>query len=150
MSLVTTKEMLLDAKTGNYAVGAFNVENMEMAEAIIFAAEELNSPVILQTTPSTVKYAGFELYLANVRTLADKTKIPVALHLDHGNSYELCVGALRAGYTSIMIDGSKLPLEDNIALTKKVADMCVFAGIPVEGELPCCRSCRIWPTPESL
>jgi tagatose 1,6-diphosphate aldolase GatY/KbaY len=135
MSLVTSKEILLKAQKGGYAVGAFNVENMEMAQAIIGAAEELHAPVMLQTTPSTVKYAGADLYYANVRALAEKADVPVVLHLDHGNSFELCSQALRAGYTSIMIDGSKLPLEENIALTRKVVEMCEPSGIPVEGEI---------------
>lgn len=135
MSLVTSKQVLLDAQKGGYAVGAFNVENMEMAQAIIEAAEELRAPVILQTTPSTIKYAGADLYYANVKTLAEKADVPVIMHLDHGNSFELCVQALRAGYTSIMIDGSKLPLEENIALTRKVAEMCNAVDVPVEGEI---------------
>ena len=96
MSLVTSKQALLDAQKGGYALGAFNVENMEMAQAVIEAAEELRAPVILQTTPSTVKYAGVDLYYANVKTLAQKANIPVILHLDHGDSFGLCVQALRA------------------------------------------------------
>ena len=135
MALVTTLEMLKDAQKNHYAVGAFNVENMEMAQAIIGAAEELHAPVILQTTPSTLRYAEPALYLANVKALAEKASVPVAMHLDHGDSYELCVKAFRAGYTSIMIDGSKLPLEENIALTRRVVEMCAPAGVPVEGEL---------------
>ena len=135
MALVTTLEMLKDAQKNHYAVGAFNVENMEMAQAIIGAAEELRAPVILQTTPSTLRYAEPALYLANVKALAEKASVPVAMHLDHGDSYELCVKAFRAGYTSIMIDGSKLPLEENIALTRRVVEMCTPAGVPVEGEL---------------
>ena len=135
MALVTTLEMLKDAQKNHYAVGAFNVENMEMAQAIIGAAEALRAPVILQTTPSTLRYAEPALYLANVRALAEKASVPVAMHLDHGDSYELCVRAFRAGYTSIMIDGSKLPLEENIALTAKVVGLCAPAGVPVEGEL---------------
>ncbi|MFU0832336.1 MAG: Class II fructose-1,6-bisphosphate aldolase [Oscillospiraceae bacterium] len=135
MPLVTSKKILLNAQKGGYAVGAFNVENMEMAQAVIAAAEEMRSPVILQTTSSTVKYAGVDLYFANVKTLAEKAEVPVVLHLDHGNSFELCVQALRAGYTSIMIDGSKLPLEENIALTRKVVELCNPVGIPVEGEI---------------
>lgn len=135
MSLVTSKQVLLEAQKGGYALGAFNVENMEMAQAIIEAAEELRAPVILQTTPSTVQYAGVDLYYANVKALAEKADVPVILHLDHGNSFDLCVQALRAGYTSIMIDGSKLPLEENIALTRKVVGVCDPAGVPVEGEI---------------
>ena len=91
--------------------------------------------MILQTTPSTVKYAGTALYQANVAALAREASVPVAMHLDHGSSYELCVSALRAGYTSIMIDGSKLPLDENIALTRLVSEMCAVVGVPVEGEI---------------
>lgn len=135
MSLVTSAEMLKKAQEGGYAVGAFNVENMEMVQAAIEAAEEMNAPIMLQTTPSTVKYAGLDLAFAMVSVQAKKAKVPVALHLDHGASFELCAQALRAGYTSIMIDGSKLPLDENIALTGKVVEMCRPAGVPVEGEI---------------
>ena len=133
--LVTTKEMLLKAQEGNYAVGAFNVENMEMVMAVIAAAEELNAPVIMQTTPSTVKYAGLDYYLANVATAAKNAKVPVAMHLDHGSSFSLAMQALRQGYTSIMIDGSHSVFEENIAITKSVVDACKPSNIPVEAEL---------------
>lgn len=135
MALVTTKEMLSKAQKGGYAVGAFNVENMEMVMAVVEAAEELNSPVILQTTPSTVKYAGLDYYLANVKAAAERATIPVAMHLDHGSSFELAMQALRTGYTSIMIDGSHESFEDNIAVSKAVADACKPSDIPVEAEL---------------
>lgn len=135
MPLVTSKKMLLDARQGNYAVGAFNVENMEMVMAVIEAAEEMKSPVILQTTPSTVKYAGLDLYYANVKTAAERAAIPVALHLDHGSSFQLAMQALRIGYTSIMIDGSHSPLEENAAVSKAVVDACHPSRIPVEAEL---------------
>lgn len=135
MPLVTSKKMLLDAKKGGYAVGAFNVENMEMVKAVIAAAEELHAPVMLQTTPSTVKYASLEMYAAMVSTEAKKAKVPVCLHLDHGNSYELAVAAMEAGYTSVMIDGSHETFEDNIAVTKKVVEVAKAKGIPVEAEL---------------
>ena len=85
MPLVTTKEMLLDAQAGNYAVGAFNVENMEMVMTVMEAAEELKSPVIMQTTPSTVKYAGLDFFLANVKAAAERASVPVAMHLDRKN-----------------------------------------------------------------
>ena len=133
--LVTTKERLLKAQKGNYAVGAFNVENMEMVMAVIAAAEELNAPVIMQTTPSTVKYAGLDYYLANVATAAKNAKVPVAMHLDHGSSFSLAMQALRQGYTSIMIDGSHSVFEENIAITKSVVDACKPSNIPVEAEL---------------
>lgn len=106
MALVTTKELLLDAQKNGYAVGAFNVENMEMVQAVVSAAEKTHSPVILQTTPSTVKYADCNYFYANVRTAAERAHVPVVMHLDHGNSFELAMQAMRAGYTSIMIDGS--------------------------------------------
>lgn len=135
MPLVTTKQMLLDAQKGNYAVGAFNVENMEMVMAVMEAAEELKSPVIMQTTPSTVKYAGLDFFLANVKAAAKRASVPVAMHLDHGSSFELAMQAYRTGYTSIMIDGSHESFEGNIAVSKAVADACAASGIPVEAEL---------------
>lgn len=135
MPLTTTVSMLRNAQEQGFAVGAFNVENMEMAQAIISAAEELGAPVILQTTPSTVRYAGTGMYAAMVAALAQEATVPVAMHLDHGDSFALCAQALRSGYTSVMIDGSKLPLEENIALTYKVSEMCAAVGVPVEGEI---------------
>lgn len=135
MALVTSEQMMNKADKEGYAVGAFNVENMEMVMAVIKACEELNAPAILQTTPSTVKYAGLEMYYANVAAAANRAKVPIALHLDHGNSFELAMQALRVGYTSIMIDGSKLEIDENIALSKRVADACRPSNIPVEAEL---------------
>lgn len=127
--------MLLDAQAGGYAIGAFNAENMEMVQAIIAAAEELKAPVMIQTTPSTVKYASLELYLANVKAEAEKASVPVCIHLDHGSSFELAMQALRVGYTSIMIDGSHNVFEENIELTKRVVDACAPSDVPVEAEL---------------
>ncbi|MCI9378707.1 MAG: tagatose-bisphosphate aldolase subunit GatY [Eubacterium sp.] len=135
MALVTTKQLLLDAQKGGYAVGAFNVENMEMVQAVVAAAEELKSPVIMQTTPSTVKYADLAYFYANVKTAAQKANVPVVMHLDHGNCFELAMQALRVGYTSIMIDGSHDSFEDNIAVTKAVVDACHPSDVPVEAEL---------------
>ena len=135
MALVTSKELLLDAQKRQYAVGAFNVENMEFVQAVMAAAEELHSPVIMQTTPGTLKYADPELFYANVAAAARDASVPVVLHLDHGNSFQTAVRCFHAGYTSIMIDGSKLPFEENIALTRSVTDVCHSAGIPVEAEL---------------
>ena len=135
MPLVTSKEMLLDAQRGNYAVGAFNAENMEMVKAIIQAAEELKAPVMIQTTPSTVKYGTLDTYAAIVAAEAKKASVPVCLHLDHGNSFDLAVQAIKAGYTSVMIDGSHEDFEGNIAVSKKVADVAKAVGIPVEAEL---------------
>ncbi len=135
MGLVTSKELLEDARKNGYAVGAFNVENMEMVMAVLAAAEETQSPVIMQTTPSTVKYAGLDYYLANAKAAAMRASVPVVMHLDHGNSFGLAMEAYRTGYTSIMIDGSKLPFEENIALTKLVTNACHPGKVSVEGEL---------------
>ena len=135
MSLVTTKELLLDAQKNGYAVGAFNVENMEMVQAVVAAAEELKSPVIMQTTPSTVKYADLAYFYANAKVAAEMSSVPVVMHLDHGNSFELAMRAYRTGYTSIMIDGSHETYEENIRVSKAVADACHPGGVPVEAEL---------------
>ncbi len=135
MPLVTSEKMLLDAQAGGYAVGAFNVENMEMAKAVIAAAEELKAPVMIQTTPSTIKYGSIETLAAMISAEAKKASVPVALHLDHGNSFELAVGAINEGYTSVMIDGSHESFEDNIKITKKVVQAAKLKGIPVEAEL---------------
>ncbi len=135
MPLVTTKQLLLDAQENDYAVGAFNVENMEMVQAVVAAAEELKSPVIMQTTPSTVKYADMAYFYANVKAAAEMTNVPVVMHLDHGSSFELAMQALRAGYMSIMIDGSHGTFEENIVISKAVVDVCHPCGIPVEAEL---------------
>ncbi len=135
MAFVTTEQMLRTADQEGYAVGAFNVENMEMVMAVIKAAEEMNAPAILQTTPSTIKYAGLPLYYANVKAAAKSAKVPIALHLDHGNSFSLAMQALRVGYTSIMIDGSHEDFDDNILLTQSVVKACAPSGIPVEAEL---------------
>lgn len=135
MALVTSKEMLLKAQSEGYAVGAFNCENMEMVLAIIAAAEEAKAPVMLQTTPSTVKYASVEMFAAMVKAQAEKASVPVCLHLDHGDSFELAQAAMKAGYTSVMIDGSHDSFEDNIAKTKAVVEAAKAYGIPVEAEL---------------
>lgn len=135
MPLVTSEKMLAEAREGGYAVGAFNVENMEMVKAVIAAAEEVKAPVMLQTTPSTVKYGTLETYFAMVSAEAKKASVPVCLHLDHGSSFELAVQAIKAGYTSVMIDGSHEDFEHNVELTKKVVDVAKACGIPVEAEL---------------
>ncbi|MBA4699106.1 MAG: class II fructose-bisphosphate aldolase [Ruminococcus sp.] len=135
MPLVTSEQMLQDAQAGGYAVGAFNVENMEMVKAVIAAAEELRAPVMLQTTGSTIKYGSMETYVAIVAAEAKKATVPVCLHLDHGSSFELAVQAIKAGYTSVMIDGSHEDFENNIAVSKKVVDVANACDIPVEAEL---------------
>ena len=135
MPLVTSESMLLDARKRGYAVGAFNCENMEMVKAIIAAAEELRAPVMLQTTPSTVRYASLDMFAAMVAAQAKTAAVPVCLHLDHGSSFELAVQAINAGYTSVMIDGSKLPFDENVAVSRRVADVAAAVGIPCEAEL---------------
>lgn len=135
MPLVTSENMLLDAQKGQYAIGAFNVENMEMVKAVIAAAKELNAPVMLQTTPSTVKYGSLETFAAIVRAEAAKTSIPIALHLDHGSSFDMAVRAIKEGYTSIMIDGSHEAFECNIVVSSKVVKVAKPNDIPVEAEL---------------
>lgn len=135
MPLVTTLEMLKDAQQKHYAVGAFNIENMEMAQAVIAAAEAQRAPVIIQTTPGTLKYAKPTTYAAIVTSLAKEATVPVAMHLDHGDSYELAVECLNAGYSSVMIDGSRLSFEDNIAQAAKVVAEAQKLSVPVEAEL---------------
>ena len=135
MPLTTTTEMLQKAQAGHFAVGAFNVENMEMVQAVVAAAEELRAPVILQTTPSTVRYGGLEYYYAMAAAAGMAATVPVAIHLDHGDSFALAMQALRIGYTSIMIDGSHKPFEENISITKAVQDACAPSAVSVEAEL---------------
>lgn len=132
---VDTKRMLLEASRQGYAVGAFNVENAEMVWAVVAAAQELRAPVILQTTSSTLKYFTPSMFAALARSAAEETSVPVALHLDHGNSFDIAARCMESGYTSLMIDGSTLPYEDNVALTKRVCGMAGPKGIPVEAEL---------------
>jgi tagatose 1,6-diphosphate aldolase GatY/KbaY len=135
MPLINTESMLKRAREGGWAVGAFNAENMEMIQAIIEAAEELKAPVIIQTTPGTLKYGSLDLYFSIALARAKKSPVEVSIHLDHGDTFSLAAQALRAGYTSIMIDGSKLPLGKNIALTEAVVKICEPNGVSVEGEL---------------
>ena len=133
--LMTGKELLLDAQKNKYAVGAFNVNNMEGIQAIIQAAEETNSPVILQASQGGLKYAGVD-YIAELGKLAaNKAKVPVALHLDHGTDFEQVMQCIRHGFSSVMIDGSRFPLEENIAFTKKVVEIAHMVGVTVEAEL---------------
>ena len=132
---VSSKEMILEARRGGYAVPAFNAENLEMVQAIIEAAEEARSPVMIQTTPSTVKYITLRQAVAMVKADAEAATVPVSLHLDHCESYEAVAAAIDAGYSSVMIDASKLPYEENIAVTQKVVAKARPLGITVESEL---------------
>ena len=137
MPLVNTKEMFKRAYAEGYAVGAFNVNNMEIVQGITEAAKELKSPVILQVSAGARKYAKHNYLVHLVQAAIEDTDLPIALHLDHGDSFELCKACIDGGFTSVMIDGSKYSFEENIELTKKV---CEYAHnhvpyVTVEGEL---------------
>jgi len=135
MPLVDLKTLMTKAKEGKYAVGAFNCNNMEIVQAIIQAAEAEKSPVIIQASQGAIKYAGIAYITGLVRVAAAQASVPVCLHLDHGTSFEQVIRCIRDGFTSVMIDGSHLPLEENIALTKKVLDVARAVGVSVEAEL---------------
>lgn len=135
MPLVTSKELLDDARKRRYAVGAFNANNLEYVQAIIEAAEEERAPVILQASQGAINYAGLEHIVAMVRVSADKATVPVVLHLDHGKDFLQNVRCLRAGFTSLMFDGSALPFEENVEITKRIVEIAHACRIPVEAEL---------------
>ena len=135
MALVTTKEMFEKAYKGGYAVGAFNINNMEIVQGIVEAAAEERSPVILQVSDVARKYAGQRYLVGLARAAAEDSGIDLALHLDHGADFELCKEYIDCGYTSVMIDGSHHAYEDNIALTRKVVEYAHAHGVVVEGEL---------------
>lgn len=133
--LVSGKELLEHADKNGYAVGAFNVNNMEIVQAIIEAAEETQSPVILQASQGGLKYAGVE-YIAELGKIAARNaSVPVAIHLDHGTDFDQIMKCIRYGFTSVMIDGSHYDLEGNIAITKKVVEVARAVGVSVEAEL---------------
>ncbi len=135
MPLVTTKKMFQKAYEGGYAIGAFNVNNMEIVQGITRAAKKLNAPVILQCSAGARKYASHGYLVAMVKAAAEETGLPIALHLDHGPNFETCKDCIDGGFTSVMIDGSSLPFEENIAVTKKVVEYAHAHGVVVEGEL---------------
>lgn len=135
MALVTTKEMFRKAYEGGYAIGAFNVNNMEIIQGITEAAKEENAPVILQVSAGARKYAKHNYLVKLVEAALLETDLPIALHLDHGEDFEICKACIDGGFTSVMIDGSKHSFEDNIALTKKVVEYAHERGVVVEGEL---------------
>jgi fructose-bisphosphate aldolase class II len=133
--LVTNKDLLVPAKRGGYAVGAFNINNLESLQAIVEAAAEEKSPAIVAVSPSSIQYAGL-VYLAEiVKTAAKSAPVPLSLHLDHGKDLETVANCIRAGFTSVMIDGSFLNFEQNVALTKRVVDLAHPKGVSVEAEL---------------
>ena len=135
MSLVTTKEMFKKAYEGHYAVGAFNVNNMEIIQGIVEAAKQENAPLILQVSAGARKYAN-PVYLRKlVEAAIEDTGLDICLHLDHGEDFEICRQCVDDGFTSVMIDGSKHPFEENIALTKQVVEYAHSKGVVVEAEL---------------
>ena len=135
MSLVTTKEMFEKSMKEHFAIGAFNINNMEFIQAITDAAQKEKSPVILQVSSSAIKYARIGYLKKMVEAAVEETDIPIALHLDHGPDYETCKMCIDAGFTSVMIDGSKYDFEENVALTKKVVEYAHSKGVVVEAEL---------------
>lgn len=135
MSLVTSTEMFKKAYEGGYAIGAFNVNNMEIVQGITEAAQEVNAPLILQVSAGARKYAKHVYLMKLVEAAIEDTGLPICLHLDHGDTFELCKSCIDGGFTSVMIDGSKHSFEDNIALTKQVVSYAHDHGVVVEGEL---------------
>ena len=136
MALVTTKEMFEKSMKEGYAIGAFNVNNMEIIQAIVDAAARQKSPVILQASSSAIKYARINYLMKMVQAaIEEHPEIPVAIHLDHGPDFETCKMCIDAGFTSVMIDGSKYDFEENVAITKKVVDYAHSKGVVVEAEL---------------
>lgn len=136
MALVTTKEMFDKAYAGGYAIGAFNVNNMEIVQGITEAAGELNSPIILQVSAGARKYANHTYLVKLVEAaLIENSNIPIALHLDHGADFDICKSCIDGGFTSVMIDGSHHSFKDNIELTRRVVEYAHSKGVVVEGEL---------------
>lgn len=136
MPLVGTTEMFKKAYEGHYAIGAFNVNNMEIIQGIMEAAKEENSPVILQASEGARNYAGQEYIVGLVKiALQDYPEIPTALHLDHGSSYEICKACIDGGFSSVMYDGSKHPYEENVRITKQIVGYAHDKGVVVEAEL---------------
>ena len=135
MPLVTTKKMFENAYNGGYAVGAFNVNNMEIIQGIVQAAEKLEAPLILQVSKGARNYANHTYLVKLVEAAIETSGLPIALHLDHGDSFELCKSCIDGGFTSVMIDGSSKPYEENVELTRKVVEYAHAHGVVVEGEL---------------
>ena len=135
MPLVTTTEMFKKAYEGGYAIGAFNVNNMEIIQGITEAAQELNSPLVLQVSSGARKYANHTYLTKLVEAALEETGLPIALHLDHGDTFELCKSCIDGGFSSVMIDGSHHSFEENIKLTRQVVEYAHDHGCVVEGEL---------------
>lgn len=133
--IVTTKELYHKAREGRYAIGAFNVSTIEAIKAVVEAAQELNSPVIVETSGSEMNYLGAENVVDIVTNIAEELSIPVAIHLDHGKDLDQVKEAMEAGYTSVHIDASSMPYQENVDVTKEVVEFAHSKGITVEGEL---------------
>lgn len=133
--LLTNKEILASATAGKYGVGAFNIHNLESLQAVVTAAREENSPVIVAVTPSAIKYAGLTNLAKIVKTAAENASVQMSLHLDHGKGVEIITKCVDAGFTSVMIDGSHMDFEENVSLTKKVIELAHVKGVSVEAEL---------------
>lgn len=133
--LVDPRPFLKKALRGRYAIGAFNVNNLELLQGIVAAAEARRAPVILQTSEGAIEYAGMEMLVAMIRTAAKHARMPIVLHLDHGKDLDVVRAAIRSGYTSVMFDGSALPYEENVAQTKRIVRLAHARGVAVEAEL---------------
>lgn len=135
MPLVSLKSILTDASKENYAVGAFNINNLEILQSVVLAAEDRSSPAIIQVSEGAIEYAGLGCLVAMVKALVSDHRLPFVLHLDHGKNPEMIARCMEAGFTSVMIDGSDLPFDENVAVTRKTVDLAGPRGISVEGEL---------------
>ncbi|MWV44089.1 class II fructose-1,6-bisphosphate aldolase [Paenibacillus sp. HJL G12] len=135
MALVSSTSLLQTARQNKYAIGAFNVHTLEMLQAVVEAAEEAQSPLIIQSTVGTVKHLGADYIAAAATVAANRSSVPIALHLDHCSDFNVIMSCIRAGYTSVMIDASHSPFEENVAATQKVVEAANAIGINVEAEL---------------
>ena len=135
MALVNPMEFIEKARENGVAISSFNIHNLETVQAVAEGAAEENCPVIIQTTPGTLKHAGIEYIAAMVKTASEMYSVPMALHLDHCTSFDTIVKCIRNGYTSVMIDTAHLPYDENVAMVRKVAEIAHAAGVAVEGEL---------------
>ena len=135
MVLVTNKDLMIPARKNGYAVAAFNIQNLESMKAVVEAATEEKSPAIMQITPSVIKYAGLEYITALAKTATQIAPVPIAIHLDHGEDFDTAAKCVNAGFSSVMIDGSFLSFNENVAVTKRVVDVAHPKGVSVEAEL---------------
>lgn len=135
MALVSPLKMIENAQREGYAIASFNIHNLETIQGVVEAAWEERSPLIIQTTPGTLKHAGIDYVVACVKVASELYDIPIALHLDHCESFDIIMQCIRAGYTSVMVDSSMLPYKENVAMVKRVVDIAKVLGVAVEGEI---------------